>query len=108
MGYGDYPHLPDVPVERRDIYYPYDCPELRRNFQEPVHAEIDYHDETRIGTPYDMPISVGEMAVWFLSVIAGSFFIYWLVDDHKLFRPVLRKQMPADGGAHYTFEPKTT
>lgn len=36
MGYGDYPHLPDVPTETKDPYYPYDIPELKRNFQEPV------------------------------------------------------------------------
>lgn len=35
-GYGDYPHLPDVPIETRDPYYPYDSPELKRNFGEPV------------------------------------------------------------------------
>lgn len=36
VGYGDYPHLPDVPVETKDPYYPYDSPELKRNFGEPV------------------------------------------------------------------------
>lgn len=36
VGLGDYPHLPDVPVELRDPYYPYDLPEMKRNFNEPV------------------------------------------------------------------------
>jgi len=40
LGYGDYPKLPDVGVETRDPYYPYDYPELRRNFNEPVKLEI--------------------------------------------------------------------
>lgn len=35
-GIGDYPHLPDVPVEQRDIYYPYDLPDQRRNYGEAV------------------------------------------------------------------------
>lgn len=35
---GDYPHLPDVSVEAKDAYYPYDFPEMRRNYQEPVSA----------------------------------------------------------------------
>lgn len=35
-GYGDYPRLEEKPIEQRDIYYPYDFPEMRRNFQEPV------------------------------------------------------------------------
>lgn len=44
MFYGDYPHLPDVPVEQKDITYPYDNPELRRNFGEPVCIYIQYFE----------------------------------------------------------------
>lgn len=36
MGYGDYPQLPDVPADIKDPYYPYDMPNLKRNFGEPV------------------------------------------------------------------------
>lgn len=36
MGFGDYPKLKDIPVERRDPYYPWDMPELKRNFGDPV------------------------------------------------------------------------
>lgn len=36
LGFGDYPHLPDSPIEAKDPYYPYDFPEHRRNFNEPV------------------------------------------------------------------------
>lgn len=39
-GYGDYPKLPDQPVEMKDPYYPYDFPELKRNFNEPVSAKF--------------------------------------------------------------------
>lgn len=35
-GIGDYPHMPDVPDEQKDNYYPYDIPDLKRNFGEPV------------------------------------------------------------------------
>lgn len=34
--YGDYPRLEEKPFEQKDINYPYDHPEFRRNFQEPV------------------------------------------------------------------------
>lgn len=34
--YGDYPRLEEKPFEQKDIHYPYDHPEYRRNFQEPV------------------------------------------------------------------------
>lgn len=40
---GDYPHMPDVPIERNDPWYPYDFPELKRNFQEPVSKKTVYN-----------------------------------------------------------------
>lgn len=36
MGYGDYPKLPDIGADSKDVSYPYDCPEMKRNFNEPV------------------------------------------------------------------------
>lgn len=36
LGYGDYPHLPDQPIEAKDPYYPYDFPEHKRNLHDPV------------------------------------------------------------------------
>lgn len=35
-GYGDYPKLPDIGADSKDPHYPYDNPELKRNFNEPV------------------------------------------------------------------------
>ncbi len=35
-GYGDYPKLPVHSDESRDPWYPWDLPEARRNFGEPV------------------------------------------------------------------------
>ena len=40
MGYGDYPKLPDIGEDSRDPHYPYDNPELKRNFNEPVSLKI--------------------------------------------------------------------
>lgn len=36
MGCGDYPKMPDIAIESKDPYYPYDFPEHKRNFNEPV------------------------------------------------------------------------
>lgn len=36
LGFGDYPKLKDEPVESRDPYYPWDMPELKRNFGDTV------------------------------------------------------------------------
>ena len=35
-GYGDYPKLPDIGNDSKDLYEDYDIPEMRRNFGEPV------------------------------------------------------------------------
>lgn len=46
-GHGDYPKLADVSVERKDPYYPYDFPEMRRNFGDPFHVDTDLYSEDR-------------------------------------------------------------
>lgn len=41
LGYGDYPKLPTgYGVESKDPYYPYDFPEHKRNYNEPVSFKI--------------------------------------------------------------------
>lgn len=36
MCYGDYPRLPDIGADSKDPHYPWDIPDLKRNFNEPV------------------------------------------------------------------------
>lgn len=50
MGYGDYPKLKNESVELRDPYYAYDYPEHKRNFNDPIHADIDVYSEDRYNT----------------------------------------------------------
>lgn len=40
-GLGDYPKLPVISGDQRDPYYPWDSPELKRNFGEPVCIHIE-------------------------------------------------------------------
>jgi NADH dehydrogenase (ubiquinone) 1 beta subcomplex subunit 8 len=47
MGFGDYPKLPDISVDRKDPNYPYDMPEMKRNFQDPIHVHVDVFSEDR-------------------------------------------------------------
>lgn len=49
-GYGDYPKLEDKSLELKDPFYPYDYPEHRRNFNEPLHAQHDLYSEDRYNT----------------------------------------------------------
>lgn len=47
MGYGDYPKLPNISVDRKDPHYPYDFPEAKRNFGDPIHVDVDVYSEDR-------------------------------------------------------------
>nr|CAH7752517.1 unnamed protein product [Callosobruchus chinensis] len=40
----------------------------------------------------------------FLGVMFGTFFIYSLLENVKMFHPVVPRQYPGDGKKHYTFE----
>lgn len=40
LGKGDYPKLPYIGYGLRDPYYPWDFPEMKRNFNEPVSWHI--------------------------------------------------------------------
>lgn len=106
LGYGDYPHLPDVSVESLNPYYPYDYPESKRNHGEPVHAEIDLFGEHRYGTTEPLRFSLKDQFLSFALAISGSIIIYYYLDNKRMFRPVLPRQYPGDGKIYYTFEPK--
>uniref|UniRef100_A0A336LPW7 CSON009714 protein n=1 Tax=Culicoides sonorensis TaxID=179676 RepID=A0A336LPW7_CULSO len=105
-GYGDYPKMKDEPHERRDLYYPWDMPEHKRNFGEPIHIEYNIYSEDRYGTPTPLRWSKSQMAGSFCLFMGTVFALYFYLDDKKMFRPVLPKQLPSDGRTHYTFEPK--
>uniref|UniRef100_A0A7R9DZ22 NADH dehydrogenase [ubiquinone] 1 beta subcomplex subunit 8, mitochondrial n=1 Tax=Timema monikensis TaxID=170555 RepID=A0A7R9DZ22_9NEOP len=47
LGYGDYPKLPAISGDDKDPYYPWDFPEHKRNFNEPVHVDADMYGEDR-------------------------------------------------------------
>lgn len=40
----------------------------------------------------------------FVGVMFGAFGIYWFLNDKRMYRPALPKQLPGDGKPHYTFE----
>ncbi|XP_044262740.1 NADH dehydrogenase [ubiquinone] 1 beta subcomplex subunit 8, mitochondrial [Tribolium madens] len=104
-GYGDYPKLPDISGDAKDPYYPYDNPELKRNFNEPLHAEFDLMREDRYNVSARLRYPLWFQWVQFLGVMLGSFGIYCLFEQVKMFHPVVPRQYPKDG-PHYTFEPK--
>lgn len=46
-GAGDYPHFKKYSVEGRDIHYPWDFPEYRRNYTEMMHEDFNIYTEDR-------------------------------------------------------------
>lgn len=70
-----------------------------------IHADTDYWGEDRVG-PEPMLIPARTQVLVFASVIIGSFALYYWLEDSRMYRPAVRKQLPGDGKAHYTFERK--
>lgn len=103
-GNGDYPILPDISTERKDPHYPYDYPEMRRNFGDVMHADTDLYSEDRHNnTPQRYSITF--MLYCFLGVMTACATLFVFLEDYKMFRPVLPKQYPGKGKVHYTFSP---
>ncbi|XP_011502412.1 PREDICTED: NADH dehydrogenase [ubiquinone] 1 beta subcomplex subunit 8, mitochondrial, partial [Ceratosolen solmsi marchali] len=102
--YGDYPKLPFKGVELRDPHYPYDNPEHKRNFNEPVHAEIDMLGENRYSAGVYKQLS-SKFAVTILILLLGSLYgSSYIFKDFFDFQPVLGKQYPCKEKIYYTFE----
>ncbi|XP_061715520.1 NADH dehydrogenase [ubiquinone] 1 beta subcomplex subunit 8, mitochondrial [Cydia pomonella] len=102
MGYGDYPKMPDIGADSKDPFYPYDQPELKRNFNEPMHARAEIFGEDRYDISMRPRFPVWYQAMWFFGVVGGCFALYFYLEDMKMGRPVTIKQYPKDG-PHYTF-----
>nr|CAD7401173.1 unnamed protein product [Timema poppensis] len=88
LGYGDYPKLPAISGDDKDPYYPWDFPEHKRNFNEPIHVHADMYGEDRYNVSFKPRFSLLYMWTCFLSVVGGFFAIYFFMEDKKMFRPV--------------------
>ncbi|CAH1176184.1 unnamed protein product [Phaedon cochleariae] len=103
-GRGDYPNLPAISGDSKDPFYPWDHPELKRNFNEPMHADFGLIREDR----YDVNAKL-KRPLWFywaqhLGTMIGLYCIYSLFENVKMFHALVPKQFPNQGKTHYTFE----
>lgn len=105
LGHGDYPKLPDVSTESRDPYYPWDFPEYKRNFNDPMHVQADMYGEDRFDVSAKPRYTLRQQFLAFIGVMGFSVGLYSFLESYKMFRPVLPKQYASQGGPHYTFEP---
>ncbi|KRT82046.1 hypothetical protein AMK59_3555 [Oryctes borbonicus] len=104
LGRGDYPKLPDISGEAKDSHYPWDFPELKRNFGEPIHADVDLMGEDRYDVTKKHQIPGWMQWTQFLGVVFGTFALYFYLERSKMFVGQLPKQYPYKGQNHYTFD----
>ncbi|XP_072935110.1 NADH dehydrogenase [ubiquinone] 1 beta subcomplex subunit 8, mitochondrial [Epargyreus clarus] len=105
MCYGDYPKLPDIGGDSKDPHYPYDYPDLKRNFNEPIHARQEIIGEDRYDISMRPITPVWNQWLWFFGVMGGLYSLYAYLENYKFGRPVTYKHYPKDG-PHYSFSPK--
>ncbi|XP_037300528.1 NADH dehydrogenase [ubiquinone] 1 beta subcomplex subunit 8, mitochondrial [Manduca sexta] len=105
MGYGDYPKLPDIGDDSKDPTYPYDLPEFKRNFNEPLNVRAEIFGGDRYDPAMRPRFSLAHQWTWFLGTIGGVMLLFFYMEDYKFGRPVTAKQYPGQG-THYLFTPK--
>ncbi|CAG9858460.1 unnamed protein product [Phyllotreta striolata] len=108
MGYGDYPKLPRISMDSKDPFYPWDFPELKRNFNEPMHVEFDLLRDDRYDVNQKLKYSMWMQFAMFVGVVGTLGTIYLLMENVKMFHSAIPKQYPNKGKTHYTFEPLET
>ncbi|KAF2357033.1 NADH dehydrogenase [ubiquinone] 1 beta subcomplex subunit 8 [Trinorchestia longiramus] len=104
MGLGDYPKLPVVSAESKDPYEPWDFPEYRRNFGEPLHVDFDMYGLDRVKYEHTDPLSPQGYVLAFFSMV-GSILVLAYIFQDTLTYEMKPKQWPSSGEKHYTFEP---
>ncbi|KAJ8983800.1 hypothetical protein NQ317_008118 [Molorchus minor] len=94
---GDYPCLPMISAEVKDPYYPWDNPELKRNFNEPMHYQFDLLREDRYNVNARFRKPMWYMLAQCLGAMLSSFGLFWVCDFVKMFHPVTPRQYPKKG-----------
>lgn len=104
-GAGDYPNFQPQSAEAKDPFYPWDNPELKRNFGEVLHDDFDLLREDRYNINYKFHKPLWVLWVQTVGFLGGGFLIYKVFDQCKMFPAVVPPQIPKQGKVHYTFEP---
>lgn len=103
-GYGDYPKFKAESGDFKDPHYPYDMPELKRNYNEPMHVEFDLIREDRFNVNARFLASCLEQHLQFFGVIGAAALLFWIGSKFEGFHPVKPKQYPEKGKKHYNFD----
>ena len=93
MGYGDHPKLPDCSQQERDPWYDWDHPDLRLNWGEPMHWDLDMYRRNRVGTS-PTPVNWNLMCKYLFGFVAFMLFMFWVGETYPAYQPVGPKQYP--------------
>lgn len=93
LRYGDYPKLPDHSQQERDPWYDWDHSDLRLNWGEPLHWNLDMYIRNRVDTS-PTPVSWDVMCKHLFGFVAFMIFMFWLGDTYPTYQPVGPKQYP--------------
>lgn len=104
--WGDYPDFPQISGDSKDPYYPWDMPELKRNFNEVMHENFDNIREDRVDCNLEdnLRVSLYEMSIIFFCTVAIFCGLAEIFENFKMSIPQIPKQYPYKGKTHYTFE----
>lgn len=100
---GDYPDLPLIGAEAKDPYYPWDFPQHKRNYGEPLHVDFFVMIHERFPHGVRQPIDLFLASCIFVGAVTIAVTLCFIFPKYN--PPVLKKQYPGDGVVHYTFTP---
>ena len=93
MGYGDYPKLPDRSQQERDPWYDWEHPDLRLNWGELMHWDLDMYIRNRVDTS-PTPVNWNLMCKHLFGFVAFMLFMFWVGETYPAYQPVGPKQYP--------------
>ncbi|XP_050297153.1 NADH dehydrogenase [ubiquinone] 1 beta subcomplex subunit 8, mitochondrial [Anthonomus grandis grandis] len=106
-GNGDYPLLPLEGVDLRDPFYPWDNPELKRNFEEPIHEDFDLIRDDRWDAGRTFLKPVWHLWLQTIGCLGGLAILFYGGEQIRMFLAVTPPQLYKEGKVYYTFEPAT-
>uniref|UniRef100_A0A8C8W0R3 NADH dehydrogenase [ubiquinone] 1 beta subcomplex subunit 8, mitochondrial n=1 Tax=Peromyscus maniculatus bairdii TaxID=230844 RepID=A0A8C8W0R3_PERMB len=93
MGYGDYQKLPDRSQLERDPWYEWDHSELRLNWGEAMHWNLDMSIRNRVDTS-PTPVSWDVIREHLFGFVPFMVFMFWVGETFPSYQPVGPKRYP--------------
>merc|ERR1712212_589584 len=92
-GFGDYPKMEDRSQHQRDPWYTWDHPDLRRNWNEPMHWNFDMYIRNRVDT-MPGPVARSTMVKHLFGFLGLMMLMFYLGEQFPSYQAVGPKQYP--------------